>query len=146
MRNKKFSLIIALLFSVCAVYAQSTVKVTVKNNTAHAYTCSVKFNQNVTPNGSSTPSTATTFTVAQYSTEVYTYEFDEYDVNLDAIKCAWVQGGTEIADISVSSGTGTSDDVSPMISAGPPPTYYKLYFTTYSGSGTFEHSTFTIDQ
>ena len=142
MRLRKISLIIVLLLSVCAVFAQSTVVVTVRNNTlSYDYECSVQFNQSVTPNSRSTPSTATVWTVAAGTTKVYTYEFDVDDVNLEAIKCSWVSGGTTTGYISMSSPLYTTSYISPDF---PTTVFSEIEYDDYDYSGTTELIHFTI--
>lgn len=83
MRLVKLSLVIALLFSVCFVYAQTTITVNVENITTEDYVIVVTFNQDVAPSNAE----PTTFEVLNGSDVHPVYEFDEDDVNLESITC-----------------------------------------------------------
>ncbi|MEA3444969.1 MAG: hypothetical protein U9R19_09635 [Bacteroidota bacterium] len=135
---RKISLLIALLFSVCFVYAQSTIAVEVENNTDTIYVCSVQFNQSVTPNAGSSP---TVFTVTAGNTYDASNDFDEDDVNLKGIKCHLSTGGTPDAYISINSGY-TSAIVAPWSGTS----WNHFVYWDYSGQGTSEHLKFRIDQ
>ena len=136
MRHRKIYLVLALLFSVCALFAQSEIDVEVENTTDSIYVCSVQFNQS-----SAIPTTGSTvFTVHANTTHTEHFEFDENDVNLKEIKCYLATGTSPDAYIAVSSGTGTVVDIAPLINSN----FYNFEFFYINGSGTYEHVTFTI--
>ena len=142
MRLKRFSLIIVLLFSVCAVYAQpaSTVNVKVINNTNYDYECSVAFCQ-----PDATPTTGSmVFTVPAGNTVSQSYEFDDTDICLCGIKC-YNGTNTPVGYFDVDCGDGYGDpdvDIAPQIT--PAPTYHKFKYTDYVYSGATETHEFTI--
>jgi uncharacterized protein YkuJ len=143
MRLVKLSLVIALLLSVFFVYAGSTVKVTVKNNTNNgSYTCTVRFCQQ-----DATPTTGSiVFTVPSKTSVTQTYEFDDADICLCTIECK-LGSQTPVGFIDVDCGNNTPtiiSDVAPVLNPGPPSTYYKFRYTSITYSYQTEDHLFDI--
>ena len=142
---KKFSLVIALLLSVCFVYAQpaSTITVKVKNNTDYDYTCSVAFCQ-----PDATPTTGNiVFNVPAMTSVTETYEFDDTDICLCGIKC-YYSNLLPVGYFDVDCGAGYGDppvNIAPVLNPGPPTTYYKFKYTGYTYTGATESHDFEID-
>ena len=145
MKIRKISLLITLLLSVCFVYAQSYIDVEVKNNNLNdEYKCSVQFNQAVTPSGSSSP---TTFSVSIGTTYTAHYEFDEYDVDLEAIKCIHSSRQNPIGLIYVSPGPTITVNVLPQLTFWPQTvTYCQFEYWYYYAQGSYEQHKFKIGQ
>ncbi|MEA3445396.1 MAG: hypothetical protein U9R19_11805 [Bacteroidota bacterium] len=83
---RKISLLIALLFSVCFVYAQGTViDVDIINDVAGTYSINIILHQ-----PSAQPSTGSlTFTAASSTTTQMHLEFDDADICIDEIKATY---------------------------------------------------------
>lgn len=100
---RKFTLVIALLFSVCFAYSQSYITVYIDNTqTTEDYNFLITFNQDgATPN--TPPSDPVSFTVYGGTSVSKYYEFDEYDVNVESVRCIHVTYGPA-ATIDIASG------------------------------------------
>ncbi|MEA3445330.1 MAG: hypothetical protein U9R19_11475, partial [Bacteroidota bacterium] len=83
----------------------------------------------------------TVFTVAHGATYEAEYEFDEYDVNFDAIKCTWVSGGQYVGHITANDGVGTTSNISP-VTAGP--VFSVIEYMSLEYLGNAETNTFEI--
>ena len=138
MTLRKISLVIVLILSACFTYAQSSINIQIQNDTDYDYNIVVGFNQAVTPLiGSSLMS----FTVTHGTTYEAEYTFDENDVNVESVRCAYVSGG-QVGTISINDGPGTEVEVAPdILGIG----LHHFYFDTYDGQDEWEWLYFIIE-
>ena len=115
---RKFSLVIALLFSMCFVNAQigTTIKVKITNYAWDSYDISIMLDQtSVTPTSGSL-----TYTITPQTSTLTTLVFDETDICIDKIKATY--NGTcdncstsVVLDVDCTNFTNDYTDIAPFM-------------------------------
>ncbi|MEA3444917.1 MAG: hypothetical protein U9R19_09370 [Bacteroidota bacterium] len=139
---RKISLLIALLFSMCCVYAQSTIAVEVENFTPHEYVCTVKMCQSdATPSPTNPP---LSFVVPGNTTVIKEYDYDDTDICPCHMWCECLND-IPIAYIDVDCGQGCPANAA-VAPIGPEGNNHVFIYDDYQYFGDYEEHYFIIDE